>query len=552
MKVFKAITFCALVIAASAGLGARQQDDEAILHVLGRIGYGARPGDVDRVRAVGLEKYIESQLNPAAITDTAVEQKVAAFETLDLSSSEIASRFYTPPQVRNAQQAGRPNRTQGAPPQMPPPPTEPGQMPAPSATEMRARQQANLPLLELSQQKLLRAVYSERQLQEVLVDFWFNHFNVFSGKGQFARFYLTEYEREAIRPHVLGSFREMLGATAKSPAMLWYLDNWMSAAPEAEMEPQGRRANRPARPGQARRPGQGARPGQTGQMGEMQPPQQPARPPRGLNENYGRELLELHTLGVDGGYTQKDVIAVARAFTGWTIDTPRRGGGDFMFNSRLHDTGEKIVLGNRIPAGGGRDDGERVLDIVAKHPSTATHIARKLVTRFVSDTPPAALVNRVAKVFRDTDGDLKKVMRAILTSPEFMSAEARRAKVKTPFEFVVSALRATGADVRNAAPIVQQLRTLGMPLYGAQPPTGYDDKAVSWVNSGALINRMNFAVALVSNRLPGTRAAVNTIDPDAIVSQDTLSSGTRATVAKAEDKPRQLALLLGSPEFQKR
>src|SRR5688500_13120952 len=257
MKVFKAITFCTLVVAASVSLGARQ-DDEAILHVLGRMGFGARPGDVDRVRAMGLDKYIESQLNPATIPDTVAEQKIAAFETLNLSSSEIASRFYTPPQVRNAQQAARPNRTQGTPPQMPPPPpTEPGQTPAPSATEMRARQQANLPLLELSQQKLLRAVYSERQLQEVLVDFWFNHFNVFAGKGQFARFYLTEYEREAIRPHVFGNFREMLGATAKSPAMLWYLDNWMSAAPATEVRPGRQRAR--GRPG-------------------MQPPAQQARP----------------------------------------------------------------------------------------------------------------------------------------------------------------------------------------------------------------------------------------------------------------------------------
>ncbi|MEX2270749.1 MAG: DUF1800 domain-containing protein [Vicinamibacterales bacterium] len=535
MKVFKAITFCAVLAAGTASLTAGQ-DDEAILHVLGRIGFGARPGDVDRVRAMGLEKYIASQLSPSSIPDEAVEQKLSAFQTLDLSSSEIASRFYTPPQQRNAQQARQPNRAQGAP-QMAPPPTEPGQMPAPAPAEMRQRQQANLPLIELSQQKLLRAVYSERQLEEVLVDFWFNHFNVFAGKGQFARFYLTEYEREAIRPHVLGNFREMLGATAESPAMLWYLDNWMSAAPEMNPVDYSR-----FRPGARRRTG-------NNQPGSMQ---QPARPARGLNENYGRELLELHTLGVDGGYTQKDVIEVARAFTGWTIEAPRRGGGDFTFNDRIHDKGEKIVLGHRIPANGGRRDGELVLDIVARHPSTAKHIARKLVTRFVCDTPPPALVDRVAKVFLDSDGDLKKVTRAIVTSPEFMSAEARRAKVKTPFEFVVSAMRATGADVRNAAPLVQQLRTLGMPLYGAQPPTGYSDRAVTWVNSGALINRMNFAVALVANRLPGTRVAPATVDPDTVVSQDTLSPGTRATVAKATDKPKQLVLLLGSPEFQKR
>jgi uncharacterized protein (DUF1800 family) len=285
-------------------------------------------------------------------------------------------------------------------------------------------------------------------------------------------------------------------------------------------------------------------------MPQQQP--QPQRPARGLNENYGRELLELHTLGVDGGYTQKDVIEVARAFTGWTIDRPRAGGGGFLFNDRMHDRGEKIVLGQKIPAGGGKRDGERVLDIVAAHPSTAMHIARKLATRFISDTPPQSVVDRAAKVFRESGGDLKKVTRAIVTSPEFMAANARGAKVKTPFEFVVSALRATGADVRNAAPLAQQLRTLGMPLYGAQPPTGYDDKAASWVNSGALINRMNFAVALVSNRLQGTRVTPASIEAAAIVPDVSLTPATRGTVAQAEDKPRQLALLLGSPEFQKK
>jgi uncharacterized protein (DUF1800 family) len=399
---------------------------------------------------------------------------LAGFETLGLSSSEIAERYYS----------------------------RPGEEPA----EQRKRREANIPLMELSQQKVLRAAYSERQLEEVLVDFWFNHFNVFSGKGQFARFYLTEYEREAIRPHVLGRFRDMLGATAGSPAMLWYLDNWMSAAP------QGAKAAAPQR----RRRG-AMRPAQ---------PARPQRPARGLNENYARELLELHTLGVDGGYGQDDVVNVARAFTGWTIDAPRRGGGGFTFNARMHDDKEKVVLGQRIPGGGGKQDGERVLDIVAAHPSTARHIALKLAARLVSETPPPALVERVAKVFLDTGGDLRAVTRAIITSPEFMSPAARRAKVKTPFEFAISALRATGADVSNAAPLVQQLRTLGMPLYGAQPPTGYDDTAASWINSGALLARMNFAVALAGNKIPGTR--VTTGD------------------AKA------LALTLGSVEFQRR
>ena len=496
MKALKAIIICTLVVAASAAAAAQTATSDAqILHVLERLGFGPRPGDVERVRELGLERYIAMQLEPAQIEDTAVEQRRARFETLGFDSREMASRFFTPPQQ---------NRPRPEPPPMTPPAGEPGQMAVPPRAERAARARAGLPLLELSQQKLLRAAYSERQLEEVLVDFWFNHFNVFAGKGQFARFYLTEYEREAIRPHVLGRFRDMLGATAKSPAMLWYLDNWMSAATS---DPVGYSRLRPG----ARRP--------TGNI-------QPGRVARGLNENYGRELLELHTLGVDGGYTQQDVIEVARAFTGWTIEAPRRGGGNFVFNPRMHDNGAKTVLGTRLPAGGGQRDGERVLDMLAAHPSTARHIARKLATRFVSDTPPQALVDRAAQVFLDTGGDLKQVTRAIVTSPEFMAADARGVKVKTPFEFAVSAIRASGAEVRNAAPLVQQLRTLGMPLYGAQPPTGYDDTAASWINSGALIARMNFAAALAANRLPGTR------------------------VTAAEPEP--LARRLGSPEFQKR
>ena len=449
MAMLKAILISA-VVAMGVSPQAQQSGDQTYQHVVERLTFGARPGDVARVRAMGLEGYIEEQLSPSEIDDERLDARLDHFTTLGLSSREMATRYYSRPQ------------------------------PSPDDSEKRdppRRRKGVLPLLELSQQKILRAAYSERQLEEVLVDFWFNHFNVFSGKGRFARFYLTEYEREAIRPHVLGRFRDMLGATAKSPAMLWYLDNWMSSAR------------------------------------------------RGLNENYGRELLELHTLGVDGGYTQQDVVNVARAFSGWTIDAPRRGGGDFMFNPRMHDQGEKTVLGQRISAGGVRD-GERVLDIVAAHPATARHVALKLASRLVSETPPPALVDRAARVFLETGGDLRAVTRAIITSPEFTAPAAMRAKVKTPFEFAVSALRATGADVTDAAPLVQQLRMLGMPLYGAQPPTGYDDTAASWINSGALLARMNFAVALAGNRIRGTR--VNTADSKA------------------------LALTLGSVEFQRK
>src|SRR6185369_14837321 len=316
--------------------------------------------------------------------------------------------------------------------------------------QMQLARQERAIVLELSQQKILRAVYSERQLEEVMTDFWFNHFNVFANKGATQQ-YLTEYERDTIRPRVLGKFRDLLGATAKSPAMLFYLDNWQSADPEAEARRQQARPR--ARALFPRAPVM---------------PENAVRQKRGLNENYGRELMELHTLGVDGGYTQQDVINVARAFTGWTIEQPRQGGG-FRFEPRLHDMGEKIVLGHRIRGGGGQSDGEEVLDILAKHPATARFIATKLVRRFVADTPPQDLVDRAAERFVDSGGDIREVVRVILTSREFLAPEAYRAKVKTPFEFVVSAIRATGSDVRGAEALVGSVRQLGMPLYLCQP-----------------------------------------------------------------------------------
>jgi uncharacterized protein (DUF1800 family) len=314
---------------------------------------------------------------------------------------------------------------------------------------------------------------------------------------------------------VLGRFRDLLGATAKGPAMLFYLDNWMSAADALNAPPP---ANRP-----------------------------PNR--RGLNENYARELMELHTLGVDGGYMQKDVTEVARAFTGWTIDNPRRGGG-FRFQPRLHDAGEKLILGHRIKGGGGIEDGEQVLDVLAEHPSTARFIAAKLVRRFVGDDPPASLVTRAAARFRGTHGDLREVMRTILTSPEFKSPKVYRARLKTPYEFIVSAVRATGADVHDARPLVRALQQLGMPLYQCQPPTGYRDAADAWVSTGALVNRMNFAAALAGSRLRGIAvrdpaAARGFVAPE-------LSASSRAAIARAATPEEALALTLGGPEFQRR
>jgi uncharacterized protein (DUF1800 family) len=339
---------------------------------------------------------------------------------------------------------------------------------------------------DLMEGKLLRAIYSERQLDEVLADFWFNHFNVFLDKGA-DHYLVTEYEREAIRPHVLGRFRDLLEATAKSPAMLFYLDNWQSVGPEP-----------PERRGQGNR----------------------AR--RGLNENYGRELLELHTLGVGGGYTQKDVTEVARCFTGWTIDQPQRG-GSFQFNPRLHDNGEKIVLGATIAAGGGIQDGETVLDILARHPSTAHFISTRLAQRFVADDPPAALVNRMAQTFLKTGGDLREVMRTMLASKEFWSVGAYRSKVKSPLEMVASAVRAVHGDVDFAFALANQVAQLGEPLYRKPEPTGYSDSSQEWINSAGLLARMNFALQLAHDKVPGVKVEV----------------------ARA-------ATELGSPEFQKR
>ncbi len=560
-------------------------DTRTIVHVLNRLGFGPAPGDVEQVRAIGLDKYIEQQLNPDQIQDAALDERLASYETLNKSTRELSEKYFVPAlearrEVQRTQAAQDPTKTDSTPPD----PAARRAMMTPEQNEaVRMERQV---LAELMQAKIMRAAYSERQLQEVLVDFWFNHFNVFVGKGQ-VRTYLSAYEREAIRPHILGKFRDLLQATAESPAMLFYLDNWQSTAPEGavtttenqrEMMPQLPR-RRPLMPGTVRpganpRPGQVARPPRTA----ADLPQNSPRRPRGINENYARELMELHTLGVDGGYTQKDVQEVARAFTGWTIANPRLG-GSFRFEPRMHDDGDKMVLGHKIKSGGGKKDGDQVLDILAKHPATAHFIATKLVRRFVADEPPKALVDRAAQRFRDTDGDIREVVRTIVTSPELFAADAYRAKVKTPFEFVVSAVRATGVETRNPQLLVGTIRNLGMPLYGCQPPTGYSDKAEAWVNSGALLNRMNFALSLANGtatreprpeempRAEGVRAAERsvtragravtpiTVTSDAVVASalaGEVSESTARTIAKATSAPQAVALALGSPEFQRR
>ncbi len=414
---------------------------------------------------------------------------------------------------------------------------------------------------ELSEAKLLRAIYSDRQLEEVMADFWFNHFNVFIGKGP-DRYMITAYERDVIRPHALGKFKDLLTATAKSPAMLFYLDNWQSVGPNSDLALYG--------------PGGG----RMGRRARFRPRPQAKNRPSGLNENYAREIMELHTLGVDGGYTQKDVTELARVLTGWSIERPQLGGG-FHFNERAHEPGTKHVLGHKIGEHGEKE-GEEVLEILAHYPSTAKFISRKLAMRFVSDNPPQSLVNRMAETFEKKDGDIREVLRTMFHSPEFWAADAYRAKMKTPFEFVASAVRVSGADIQNALPLVAALNRMGMPLYGMQPPTGYSMKADAWVNSSALLNRMNFALQLGSGRLPGSSLDPQTLvrgeqpaDADAalaaleqgILAGD-ISTQTHSVLEKQLNDPqisrRKLddtgkpnygaiaGLIMGSPEFQRR
>src|SRR3989475_11545932 len=537
-------------------------EQKRAIHALGRLTFGPRPGDTNRVMAMGVDNWIDQQLHPDKIDDHALEARLAPLRTLRMDTREIVENF-PPDQVIKAVAEGkqslpsdpskravyeaqlerfkqRQERKKGVDDNA----TDPSKetltdderarhrqehlyadlgaaqiLDLPPDERMReilkmspedqrslaaslkggkrdeflegmdAKQRETLMALnnpqqvvvdELVQAKLLRAIYSERQLQEVMTDFWFTHFNEFIGKGA-DRYLMTSYERDVIRPHALGKFEDLLVATAQSPAMLFDLDNWLSVGPNSEIANGIPKRNR--------------------RRSRYRPPvvKQAKGRRSGLNENYGRELMELHTLGVNGGYTQKDVTEVARVFTGWTLKKPKQGGG-FTFEDRMHEPGEKWVLGHRIKPNGEKE-GLEVLHILARHPSTAKFISSKLAMRFVSDNPPEALVERMAETFRKKDGDIREVLKTMLRSPEFWSADAYRAKVKTPFEFVISALRATGADVGDAAPLSRRLANLGMPLYGMQPPTGYSMKADAWMSSAALLGRMNFALALTSGRL---------------------------------------------------
>ena len=522
-------------------------EDEAILHALNRLGYGPRPGDLERVKQMGLENWIERQLHPEKLDEPILQARLSRLPAANLNSQALLAEYPQPDTAAKrlgitVDEYRKQMDAEAHPPQ--------GVRPKPSKLPQEA-------LNQLQQAKALRAIYSERQLQEQLTDFWFNHFNVFANKD-LDLWLLASYENDVIRSHVFGRFRDLLEASAKSPAMLFYLDNYLSADPQAAQ----RLRSHPEK---------------------LRGRQYASLPPvgnRGLNENYGRELMELHTLGVDAGYTQQDVIEVARCFTGWTIRNARTK-PEFAFDDRVHDPRPKNVLGKKIHAGGIRD-GEQVLDLLARDLHTAHHLALELAQHFVSDNPPAALVDRMAVAFRKTGGDLREVMRAMVYSPEFWSRSAYRAKIKTPFELVVSTTRALGTDVDTALPLVNWITRIGEPLYQCLPPTGYSDKASAWVNAGALLNRLNFALALAGNHVAGSEVQIAPLlgaeaetDPYQALERAVnlflagqMSATTRSTLEKQSADPQIVqiksgtttqvnlgtitGLVLGTPEFQQR
>jgi uncharacterized protein (DUF1800 family) len=520
-------------------------EDQKIMHVLNRLGFGARPGDIERVKTMGLQKYIDEQLNPASITDSVAESKVKNLEIFNMSTAEVFAKYPNPGALLRQLEGGRRNNQNQAANNQ----AADGQMTDKNRQERQAKlreyykeydlRPANQLVPQITANRVLRAVYSEKQLQEVMVDFWQNHFNVYAGKAA-VRWYIPSYERDVLRKNALGNFKDLVTGTAQHPAMLFYLDNFQSISPNAQANNGNGRLQRMLQNGELN-PRQRERIKEQRGWTDAELDQRinqlktQSQNKRGINENYARELMELHTLGVDGGYTQADIVEVAKAFTGWTIADPRgyrraaaneiKGtenkalnrlqrqagvpddieSGEFYFNERWHESGSKNVLGQKVNEGGMKD-GLKVIDILVAHPSTAKFIAKKLAVKFVSDNPSQDLVNRVAKAFQDSKGDIKTTLKAIFSDKEFYAPENYRAKIKTPFELAVSAIRTIGADTNSGPAILAMLNKLGEVPYGYQAPTGYPETAEDWVNAGALLERLNFAVALASNRIPGTKA----------------------------------------------
>ncbi len=472
------------------------------LHIMNRLGFGPTPGEIEKIQALGIETYIATQLAPDAIAESdKLGRQLHALTTLYLTPAQLLQE-YGPPQASR------------------------GQRPDPQAVK-GARERARVIVQEAARARLLRAIESPRQLQEVMVDFWFNHFNVFAEKG-LDHLWVGAFEQEAIRPFALGSFYDLLYATAHHPAMLFYLDNWQNTAPNS--------------------------PGTRGRL-------------QGINENYARELMELHTLGVNGGYTQADVIALAHILTGWGLQGPRvrtQGTQEFYFDAKRHDFSDKVFLNNRIQ-GNGVAEGEAALRLLAYHPATARHISYKLAQYFVADEPPVELVARLSKTFADSRGNIRTVLDALFHSPEFWDEKYYRKKFKTPYRYVISAVRASGLPVNNTQPLNAFLRQLGMPLYGCLTPDGYKNTAQAWLNPDAMMRRIGFVTMLTNGRLPLSNQETpganppQAAPPPATASIDALqlmrilpglSVQTQAAInaAPAELRP---ALILGSPEFMR-
>jgi uncharacterized protein (DUF1800 family) len=486
--------------------------DQQILQALNRLTFGPRPGDALKIRAIGLDNWIDQQLHPEKINDSALEQFVARYPAINQDQNDLVRQYADQQRQRQQIKRERADSTRMM--------TDADSM----AARQQLQQRFNLTrqvVTQLQSSRVARAVSSERQLQEVMTDFWENHFNIYAQKGGPEPYYLKDFDQNVIRPRALGKFRDLLEAVAQSPAMLFYLDNARSMADSTRPTLNAQSGLGGIRAMPMRRGGLGGMMGAMRAAQQMQRQQQQPRRRQGLNENYGRELLELHTLGVDGGYTQQDVINVARAFTGWTIKPPAQGGG-FIFRPQVHDAGEKIVLGHKLAGGRGMDDAEDVLDILAKSPATARFISFKLARRFVSDSPSTALVDHAAQVYLRTDGDIREVVRAIITSPEFFSQQAFRSKVKSPFEVVVSAVRALNAAPDSSPRSAQVIAFLGQPIFGHQAPNGWPETGEAWMNTGAILNRINFGMAVAAGRLPG-------VDLRTLPALDTIRSAPRQT-----------------------
>ncbi len=575
-------------------------EDQKAIHVLNRLGFGARPGDVAKVKEIGLQKYIDLQLNAAAIDDSVAENKVKNLEIFNMTTAEVFAKYPNPGALLRQLEGGRQaiadaqRRKESAAMNGDKMAEDDGKkMSEDEQKERRDKLQAlyreydlkpaNQLVPQIAANRVLRAVYSERQLQEVMVDFWQNHFNVFSGKNA-VRWYIPSYERDVLRKNALGNFKDLLVGTAQHPAMLFFLDNFESVSPNAQpagnqgngrLQQQLRSGNLSPQVRERIKERQGLTDEQLDQrIKRAQNIGQRAK--RGINENYARELMELHTMGVDSGYSQKDIVEVARAFTGWTIADARgyrrvaasmiqgneeqrlarlerqagvpdgTQSGTFYFNEKWHDNDAKMVLGQKVEEGGVKD-GLKVLDILVKSPATAKFIARKLAVKFVSDNPSDALVGRVAAAFSKSNGDIKTTLKALFTDKEFFAAENYRAKIKTPFELAVSAIRTIGAETTASPAVLAMLNKLGEVPYGYQAPTGYPDTAEDWVNTGALLERLNFAVALASNQIPGTRVDLKRFEAAeksgildktiAGVLDNDISASSRATLLKQVEQP---------------